>query len=101
MIVEANFIRGSEWQFSALPAHRAVQLHCAAPLDVLVSRYPDRPRHPGHHDAEKVLLLRERFENSVHGPLDLAGEVIEVDTSTGVRVSMIAEGIRRLLANDD
>ena len=99
VIVEANFFRGSEPQFSALPEHRVVQIHCAAPLDVLVSRYTDRPRHPGHHDAEKVLLLRERFENSVHGPLDLAGEVIEVDTSTGVDLRMIADDVRRLLTN--
>ena len=101
VIVEANFFRGSEPHFSALPEHRLVQIHCAAPLDVLVSRYTDRPRHPGHHDAQKVLLLRARFENSVHGPLDLVGEVIEVDTSSRVPTRAIAAGIRRLMTGRD
>lgn len=31
-IVEANFFRGQEEEFAALPEHRLVQLHCAAPL---------------------------------------------------------------------
>lgn len=99
VIVEANFFRGSEPRFLALPEHCVVQIHCAAPLDVLVSRYTDRPRHPGHHDAEKVLMLRERFENGVHEALDLAGEAIEVDTSTGVEMRTIAERVRRLMAS--
>jgi len=101
VIVEANFFRGAEPRFSALPRHRPVQIHCTAPLDILVSRYTDRLRHHGHHDAEKALLLRERFENGVHAPLGLAGQVIEVDTSTGVDMSMIADHVRRLMRSRD
>jgi predicted kinase len=101
VIIEANFFRGAEPQFSALPTHRAVQIHCTAPLDVLVSRYTGRLRHYGHRDAEKALLLRERFENGVHGPLDLAGQVIEVDTSTGIDMSVIADDVRRLMRSRD
>jgi predicted kinase len=98
VIVETNFFRGSEPRFLALPDHRTAQIHCAAPLEVLISRYADRQRHPGHHDAEKARLLGERFENGIHGPLDLEGEVIEVDTSASVDVVAIAGSLRRQLA---
>lgn len=100
VIVEANFFRGSEPRFLALPEHRTVQIHCAAPLDLLVSRYADRQRHPGHRDAEKAQLLGERFEKGVHGPLDLDGEIIEVDTANSVDVRALAVAIARAEAFD-
>ena len=60
-IVEANFFRGQEEEFAALPEHRLVQLHCQAPLPVLLERYSSRTRHPGHRDNEKVKELAARF----------------------------------------
>ncbi|HEX5448855.1 MAG TPA: ATP-binding protein [Gaiellaceae bacterium] len=83
LILEANFFRGMEPQFAALPAHRTLQVHCGAPLDVIVERYATRPaRHPGHLDAIRVDALRERFESGLNGPLELAGELLELDTTS-------------------
>ena len=96
-MVEANFFRGTEQEFSALPPHRVAQVHCAAPLDTLTARYRARPRHRGHHDAEKVRELPIRFESGVHEPLDLPGDLITVDTSHDVDLDAITDRIRRQL----
>ena len=97
VIVEANFFRGSEEQFSTLPEHRVVQIHCHAPLAVLVERYANRTRHPGHHDDSKVNELAARFETGAHSPLDLPGELIEIDTAQPVDEGVIVTQVRRLL----
>jgi predicted kinase len=82
VIAEANFFRGSESLFAELPPHRLVQLHCSAPIDVLVDRYRDRPpRHPGHLDHQRVDELRARHSSGLNGPLDLEGETILLDTA--------------------
>lgn len=97
-IVEANFFRGgAEPEFAALPAHRVVQIHCSAPLELLVERYTSRRRHHGHHDDEKVHLLRERFDRGTHEPLDLAGDLIRVDTSSPVDTGAIVDRVRTSL----
>lgn len=97
-IVEANFFRGgAEPEFAALPAHRVVQIHCSAPLELLVERYTSRRRHHGHHDDEKVHLLRERFDRGAHEPLDLAGDLIRVDTSSPVDTGAIVDRVRTSL----
>ena len=85
LVLEANFFRGNdEARFAELPPHRAVQVHCHARLDVLVARYESRigTRHPGHHDADRVPELRARYESGVNGPLDIPGELLELDTTT-------------------
>ena len=95
VIVEANFFRGSaESRFSVLPEHRVVQIHCAAPLDILIARYTNRPRHEGHHDAEKVKLLPARLERGVHDALDLPGDLFRVETSRTVDLDEIVAAIR-------
>jgi predicted kinase len=83
VIAEANFFAGlDEARFEALPPHRLVQLHCVAPLDVILGRYEGRTdRHPGHLDRDRAGNLRQRFEEGTHGPLELVGELIEVHTS--------------------
>jgi len=96
-IVEANFFRGQEDEFGALPEHRLVQLHCEAPLDVLLERYSSRTRHPGHHDKEKVKELAARFESGAHSPLDLAGELVLLDTTHPVDEDSVADRVRALL----
>jgi predicted kinase len=97
-IVEANFFRGAaEPQFAALPDHRVVQLHCSAPLELLVERYTSRRRHRVHHDGEKAELLQERFDHGTHEPLALAGDLIRVDTSGPVDVTAIVNRVRRSL----
>jgi predicted kinase len=97
-ILEANFFRGdAEPKFAALPNHRVVQIHCSAPLELLVERYTSRRRHPGHHDGEKVNLLRERFDHHTHEALSLPGDTIRVDTSSPVDVAAITDRVRSLL----
>ena len=63
LVLEANFFRGrDESRFAELPPHRFVQVHCEAPLDVLVARYTTRPaRHPGHHDSAITARTPSRF----------------------------------------
>ncbi|MGH3009363.1 MAG: AAA family ATPase [Gaiellaceae bacterium] len=53
LVLERNFVRGSEFaaRLAALPA-RFVQVHCSAPLELLLERYRSRERHPGHVDNE-------------------------------------------------
>jgi predicted kinase len=97
LVIEANFFAGSqEAEFAALPRHRPAQIHCSAPLDVLLSRYTERERHPGHVDRERAAELRQRFEDGTHGPLALKGELVEVDTSRAVDVRSLADRIRGL-----
>ena len=93
-ILEANFARGTESRFLALPEHRLVQIHCHAPLDVLVARYANRPRHQGHNDAEKVKELPSRFARRAHDPLDLPGDLLRIDTSQPVDLDALAARVR-------
>jgi len=92
VILEGNFARGSdlERRLAALPA-RFVQIHCSAPLELLIERYQSRERHPGHVDGERIQGLREAVESHRHGPLDLPGETIRIDTSAPVDVAALAD----------
>ena len=91
LILEANFFVHQKTRFEGLPAHRLVQIHCSAPLEVLVDRYARRERHPGHHDAEKIAELPDRFASGAHAPLELEGELIELDTTASFDLDAIAE----------
>jgi predicted kinase len=93
VVLEANFIRGGESRLAALPA-RFVQVHCSAPLEVLVERYASRERHPGHVDSERIDALRDAVETGRHQPLDLPGELIRIDTSAPVDVAALADSVR-------
>jgi predicted kinase len=96
VIVEANFFRDQEPSFAVLPAHRLMQLHCESPLEILLDRYARRSRHPGHHDAEKINELPDRFENGAHSPLRIDGKLIRLDTTQPVEIAALAERIRAL-----
>jgi predicted kinase len=93
-LLEANFFRDQEPELAGLPEHRLMQVHCEAPLAVLLERYAQRSRHPGHHDAEKIGQLPQRFASGVHGPLQLDGELIRLDTTHPVDLDALAEQIR-------
>jgi predicted kinase len=90
LVVEANFVRGSELEtrLAALRA-RVLQVHCSAPLEVLTERYGRRERHPGHVDAERIDALREAVESGRHDPLDLGGETVRIDTSRPVDLAQL------------
>ena len=93
LVLEANFSRGGESRLAALPA-RFVQVHCSAPLEVLIERYGSRERHPGHVDSQRIDALREAVESGRHEPLDLPGELTRVDTSGPVDVAALADSVR-------
>jgi predicted kinase len=85
LVAEANFFRGAhEERFARLPAHRLVQVHCHAPLDVVLDRYTTRSgtRHPGHLDGDRAAELRARFETDLNDPLDVPGELVRLDTAS-------------------
>lgn len=90
VVLEGNFARGSdlERRLAALPA-RFVQIHCNAPLALLIERYQSRERHPGHVDGERLDGLREAVESHRHDPLDLPGVTIRIDTSAPVDVAAL------------
>ena len=63
---------------------RLVQLHCVRPKEKLLARFAERieegERHPGHGDEpEDVDEVRAKLEAGVWDPLDLPGELIEVE----------------------
>lgn len=95
LVLEANFVRGSDFEarLATLPA-RFVQVHCAAPVAVLLERYGRRERHPGHVDAERIEALREAVETGRHDPLDLPGDTIRLDTSEEVELEAVLLRIR-------
>jgi len=92
LVLEANFIRGGEARLAALPV-RFVQVHCSAPLEVLLERYASRERHPGHVDAERIDALRDAVESGRHDPLDLPGRTISVDTSEPVDLGQLVRQV--------
>jgi predicted kinase len=97
LILEANFFHAQERDFMSLPEHRLAQLHCHAPLAVLLERYASRSRHAGHRDAEKIKELPARFQSGAHSPLRLPGELIQLDTTEAVDLDALAGRLRELL----
>jgi glucokinase len=96
LALEANFTRGkAEPRFAALPPHRLVQVWCSAPPEVLLERYRARQRHPGHRDAELVGEVAAAIRDGRHGPLDLPGDVFEVETSGEVDVDALQRDLQR------
>ena len=97
LIAEANFFRGTdEARFAALPPCRVVQVHCHAPLEVLVERYAGRDRHPGHLDGDRLAELRARYESGLNGPLELDAELIELDTTSAPAEELAGRVVERL-----
>jgi predicted kinase len=95
LVLEGNFVRGSELEarLASLPAC-FVQIHCSAPLDLLLERYASRERHPGHVDSERIDALRGAVETGRHDPLELPGKTIRVDTSGPVDLAALAASVR-------
>jgi predicted kinase len=98
-VVEANFRPelSTSW-FATLPPHRAFQLFCTAPEEVLLDRYATRPRHPGHVDDQVLDELRAGTLEG-YAPLDLGGELIELDTNADVDLAAVLAHVRARLAS--
>ena len=91
-ILESNFSDAAPLR--ALPPARIVQIFCNAPDDVVLERYANRERHPGHLDAEIVEELRTRLAAEEWRPLELDGTLIEVETSTPIDANSLARTVR-------
>jgi predicted kinase len=74
-ILEANFTPVAAERFAGLPPHRAFQLFCTAPREVVIERYAARRRHEGHLDALIVEELRAGLHQEQWEPLPLPGEL--------------------------
>ncbi|HEY2778650.1 MAG TPA: ATP-binding protein [Gaiellaceae bacterium] len=94
LIVEANFFRDQQSVFASLSRHRLVQIHCDAPLHVLLDRYASRDRHAGHHDAEKINELPARHASGAHAPLELDGVLVQLDTAGEIDLDELAQLVR-------
>jgi predicted kinase len=80
MILECAYHRGHSDDLERLCERaRSVQVHCTAPPELLVERYAGRVRHPGHRDAEKVPLLRQRLEAGTY-EIDVPMPRLVIDT---------------------
>lgn len=86
LVVEANFDEESAARLRALPAHRAFQLVCTAPAEVTRDRFracaASGGRHPGHLDDVVWQELEAGTHDGRWQPLNVAGELIEIDTTT-------------------
>ena len=102
-IVESNFDRDSDLGPLERLWHeydvRVVQLHCGGDEATLLARFAVRAasgrRHPGHRDEpEDAEEVRRDLERGRWDPLDLPGELIEVDLGGDVDVGALARRIR-------
>ena len=102
VILESNFLRGmSENALRPLVsrASRAVVVQCEAPVATVVERYRARigRRHRAHFDSERIADIERAALEAAHHGLELAAELIRVDTSgpdPRPTVAEIAEAIR-------
>jgi predicted kinase len=104
VLAESNF--DSDWDlepFRRLHREydaRIVQIYCTRPKEELLERFVERVeegrRHPGHGDGpEDVDEVRAKLEAGVWDPLDLEGELLEVDKSAdGFSYDELAERVR-------
>jgi predicted kinase len=92
VVLECNFVTDMATErfreIAKRHPFRAVQIVCTADPATLERRYTDRAaegkRHPGHHDSSQSTTPEQWLER--HGPLDLDGIAINVDTTVPDRV---------------
>ena len=86
-IIEGNF-RGTVAEthlrtIAAATDCRFFQINCWADADILIERYRERAkvgdRHPGHLDDPEDPSLREQLANGGYDPLDIGGDVFELN----------------------
>lgn len=103
LIAEANFSAALDAAvFARLPQFRAIQIYCTATPETILERFAARARdggrHPGHADESISAEIAAGLDADRWAPLDLEGERIDVDTSTGEPIDAVAmaERIRSL-----
>jgi predicted kinase len=100
LVVEGNFTR-PEHSLMFVDLKKAHpfeprQVLCFARGEVLVERFKQRSRHPGHQDALLYEELAAELSVGRSQPLQIGGRLLEVDTSDFglVDVAGLAEGLR-------
>ncbi len=98
MIAEGNFRAGSA-VLDGLPAARVVQVHVTAEPDELRRRMLDRAahRHAVHWDGEAAEQVAGRAAAGEWPPLPLAGDLVEVDTTTWPDLGELTTRVARLM----
>jgi predicted kinase len=86
VLVESNFDASSDVAPLREMDARIVQIHCGGDTDELVRSFAERSasggRHPGHRDdPDDAGEVRRKIEAGCWDPLDLPGELIELDMS--------------------
>jgi predicted kinase len=93
VIAEGNFSRSEP--FRALPPARVVQVYVTAPPELIQERFRARRRpHPVHYDLQVVDEVPRRMADGEWDPLELEGELVELDGSAPVDVAALAATIR-------
>lgn len=109
-VIEGN-LRGTvaETRLRTIAARtgcRFAQVHCWADGKVLLERYRERlkagDRHPGHLDDPQDPKLREQLADGRYDPLDIAGEVIDLDMNdlTAIDYARLIKQLRALLKGE-
>ena len=102
VLVESNFDAQSDVEpFRELDRDlQLVRIHCGGPTDRLVEHFAERAaagkRHEGHDDdPEDAEEVRRKLEAGLWEPLELQGELIQVDALTkDVDVAELADRVR-------
>ena len=99
-IIETNFPPESAKLFADLASRypvRYVQVLCHADGDVVMKRFASRSdRHPGHVDDVVAETHRDLLLTGRQEPLDVGGELIEVDT-TDIDDALVASAVVRII----
>lgn len=99
MMVEGNFDRReSSLAFRSIHGRvhlDPVQVVCRAERETLLRRFRQRRRHPGHLDALRYAEMADARYIEEYRPLDIPGEVFEVDTTDFDRIDI--EDLERAL----
>lgn len=98
LVLEANFSVGlAEPWFAAFPPCRILQILVTAPPATLLDRYRSRAattgRHPGHADIAALPEVERGLAEGRWGVLGVGGDLIEIDTSSPVDVSPLADRV--------
>lgn len=92
LVAEGNFSHAEP--FRALAPARVLQLHISAGVETLLARYRTRTeRHPAHPNVDYEPEIAERMWRDDWKPLDLGGDLLEVDTTEFPDVAALAERV--------
>ncbi len=108
LVVESNFAPIAATEFNKLQEKypfRPFQVICRADGKALVERYRaranDPDRHPGHVDLETLGEIAPVLTRGYLDPLDIGGEIIEIDTTDFSKINVAGIVARLKTALED